>query len=324
MAKDRVERRLDQLKGMRLAGPTDATVAEVRKSLADPVNVIVAKAAGLVNEWQSRTLLADLAKAFDRLLAKPEADPQCWGKNALCKALKDLEFSESDLYLRGLLHRQCESTWGGKTDTAGVLRGTCALALVQCIDLPRDEILKHLVNAVTEPESRVRSDAARALEQVGGRDVTLLLRLKARAGDQEVRVTGQVLESLLQIEGASGIPFVAEFLTHVQEDVREEAALALGASRLPEGLDLLKKEWLKSRGRAKGEILLRALSSSRQDSALEFLLEQVRTGPVLEASQALYALELHRDSDEITDRIKEAVSTREEELRSLFMQRFRA
>src|SRR2546426_5542992 len=33
---------------------------------------------------------------------------------------------------RGLRHIQMEAVWGGKEDTAGALRGHCALALVSC------------------------------------------------------------------------------------------------------------------------------------------------------------------------------------------------
>jgi hypothetical protein len=249
------------------------------------------------------------------------ADPQCSGKNAISKALKNLGCAESAVFLRGLQHRQWESVWGGKTDTAGVLRGTCALALVQCTDLPRHETLVHLVDALTESEAGVRADAARALEQMGGRDVALLLRLKARAGDREARVTGQVLESLLQLEGAGGVSFLAEFLRDENEEVRDEAALALGVSRLPEAVAVLQDAWLKQAPRD-GAALLRAISASRLDPAVHFLLDQVRTARLQAAEEALRALELHRDSEQIVKRVEEAVSSREE-LRCLFQERFR-
>ena len=313
MAKDRVERQLEHLKSLRVAGATDASLKEMRKALADSVNVIVAKAANIADEWQARLLMPEMTAAFNRLFQKAaESDPQCWGKNALSMALKNLGCSESAIFLRGLRHRQWESTWGGKTDTAGVLRGTCALSLVQCTDIARDGILEHLVDAVSEPEARVRTDAARALEQMGGRDVGLLLRLKARAGDEEVRVTGQVLESVLQMEGAAGVPFVAEFLRHTSEEVNEEAALALGVSRLPEALEVLLAECAKLQSSRAGPTVLRAISASRLDQALEFLITQVKTARLPVAQDALRALELHRDSEDIVKRIQDAVSGREE------------
>jgi HEAT repeat protein len=321
MANDRVQRRLEQLKEIRVAGRSDATIKELRAALNDRVNVIVAKAAAIADEWQERTLLPDLLKAFERLFLKAAAaDPQCSGKNAISKALKNFGCTESAVFLRGLQHRQWESIWGGKTDTAAVLRGTCALALVQCTDLPHHETLVHLVDALTESEAGVRADAARALEQMGGRDAALLLRLKARTGDKEVRVTGQVLESMLQLEGAGGVSFVAGFLQDANEEVSEEAALALGASRLPEAVEVLKDACLKQGPRGR-EALLRAISASRLDPAIDFLLDQVRTARLHAAEEALRALELHRDSEQIVKRVVEAVSSREE-LRRLFRERF--
>jgi HEAT repeat protein len=318
MASDRVERQLANLKAIRAAGQTEAGLKDLRKALGDRVNVVVAKAAGIAGEWQARVLLPDLLAAFDRLFVKAaETDPQCGGKNELSKCLKELGFAESAVYLRGLQHHQWESNWGGKSDTAGVLRSTCALALVQCTDIPRHETLLHLVQALTEEDANVRVDAARAMEQMGGREVALLLRLKARAGDKEVRVSGQVLESLVHVEGASGVAFVAEFLGHADEEIREEAALALGASRLPEAVAALQNAYEKSSFLRGGPALLRAISASRLDAALEFLLELVRSARLHEADEALRALELHRDSEEIVMRIAEAVSSREE-LRSLF------
>jgi HEAT repeat protein len=323
MANDRVQRRLEHLKDVRVAGSSDAALKELRAALNDRVNVIVAKAAAIADEWQERTLLPDLLKAFDRLFLKAaESDPQCSGKNAISKALKNLGCGESAVFLRGLRHRQWEPVWGDRTDTAGVLRGTCALALVQCMDMLRHETLVQLVDAMTESDAGVRSDAARAVEQMGGREAALLLRLKARAGDGEVRVTGQVLESVLQLEGADSVSFVAGFLQDANDEVSEEAALALGVSRLPEAVEALKDAWLKQTPRGEAA-LLRAISASRLDPAVDFLLEQVQTGRLDTAEEALRALELHRDSEQIVGRIEKAVLNREELLR-LFREKFRS
>jgi HEAT repeat protein len=322
MKNDRVQQQLEHLKSVRSAERSQETVAELRRALRDKVNLIVAKAAAIAGEWQEFALLPDLLAAFDRLFVKAaESDPQCWGKNAISQALKDMGCDDSAVFLRGVQHHQWEPVRGGKSDPAGVLRATCALALVQCRDIRRGEILLHLVNAVTEDDAKVRADAARALEHMGGEDAALLLRLKARAGDEEVRVTGQVLESLLELETVAGIPFVAEFLQHKKEEVREEAALALGASRLPEALAMLQAEWTKVQALGAGAVLLRAMSTSRLDAALDFLLQQVRTARLRVAEEALQALELHRESEQIVARVAEAVAGREE-LESVFRRKF--
>jgi HEAT repeat protein len=311
MANQKVERQLEHLKEVRTAGLSEAGLKDLRKALADKINLIVAKAAAIASEWQAQPLLPDVLEAYSRLF-QDGADPQCWGKNELSKCLKEMGVTESAVFLRGLRHHQMENSWGGKTDSAAVLRGTCALALVQCTDIPRHETLLHLVDALTEAEAVVRTDAARALEQMGGGDVALLLRLKARCGDKEARVTGLVLESLLSIEGAAGVPFAAAFLNSVDEEICEESALALGASRLPEAVEALKKACLQPFRPGRSSTLLRAISASRLDAALDFLLEQVKNERKPGAEDALWALQLHRDSEEIVERIRQTVEHREE------------
>src|SRR6185312_2059495 len=92
---------------------------ELRKALADRVNLIVAKAAKVTAERQMRELVPDLLAAFDRMFVKPlESDTQCWGKNAIAKALTELDYRESAPYLRGHRHIQMEGVWGSVEDTA--------------------------------------------------------------------------------------------------------------------------------------------------------------------------------------------------------------
>jgi hypothetical protein len=290
--------------------------------------VVVAKAAAIAGDWQLEAVIPELRAAFQRLMEKPaQSDPQCWGKTAVAKALKDLGLREADTFLQGARHVQMEATWGGQIDTASALRGTCTLALPQCNDISRDEILRELLDALTEPEARVRADAALALEQIGGPDVILLLRLKARAGDKELAVTGRVLESLLQLEGPRAVPFVTEFLAGKDEDLAGEAALALGASRLPDAVQVLQDFWSKPlgrRGRDLGPAVLRGISASRLDAAFEFLLQLIQNGRPVDARDALEALDLHRDSEEIVVRIREAVAARADaELQAAFAARFK-
>jgi HEAT repeat protein len=277
------------------------------------VNLVVAKAAALTAELQLQVLVPDLLKAFERLFDDAvKADPQCWGKNALSKALKDLGYDESAGFLPGLQHVQMEPVWGKEVDTAGTLRATCALALLQCADLTREDKLWHLMRTLTDAEANVRADAARALQELDGREAALLLRLKARMGDRETSVTGQVLESLLGIERDGAVPFVTEFLALGDEEVREEAALSLGASRLPAAIAALMERWRRNRGSETSQALLRGISASRQQAAIDFLFDLIRNGSEGEALAALQALELHRESHEITRNIEEAVEKRGE------------
>jgi HEAT repeat protein len=170
--------------------------------------------------------------------------------------------------------------------------------------------MQHLIAALSEAAAAVRSDAARALEAMGGPDAALLLRLKARVGDKEPAVTGQVFDSLLTLEGESAIGFVARFLDTRDEDVQEQAALSLGVSRLPGVIDVLKDAYSKHRNDRLAEPLLKAISASRQESGFEFLLQIIRAGHENESQDAIHALELHKDSPEIALRAREAIESR--------------
>src|SRR5258708_36730531 len=115
----------------------------LRKGLADRVNLVAAKAAKIAAELPAPELLPDLLGAFDHLFDDPvKHDPQCWGKNAIAQALKDLGHRESPAFLRGAVHIQMEAVWGGQEDTAGTLRGICLLPLPACPALEREQGLR--------------------------------------------------------------------------------------------------------------------------------------------------------------------------------------
>ena len=318
MAKRGVEEQISALSRLREGPVTEATLAALRKGLADRVNLVCAKAAQVAGELGVKPLIPSLVACFDRFFQHHgESDPQCWAKNAIAKALTCLEHDESATFLPGCRYVQMESVWGGKTDTAVTLRSLCTLALVQCADLPRAGKLRHLVQSMTDLAETVRIDAIRAIEQMEGEEAALLLRLKAAMGDQRAVVTGQALESLLRVEGERGLDFALDFLVErtrenpqemksTLEEVVEEAALALGASRLPAAVAALKKAWL-------GEpkiVYLQAVSASRQESGFEFLLDLVRSGRERDAGGAVDALALHRDSPEVRASVKTAVEAR--------------
>jgi hypothetical protein len=320
-----IEKELQALKSLQTSGESDEAERVLRKALRDRVNLIVARAAQVAAARQFHTLIPDLCSAFDRMFEKPiENDPQCWAKTALAKALTDLGYDESSRFLRGLRHVQREPVWGRLKDTAFTLRGTCALALPSARDIPRREILQQLTGALTDSQDAaeederaeaapVRRDAIRAVEQMEGEEARLLLRLKARCGDHDAGVTGQALDSLLRLEGEAAVPFVAAFFTWPDAPVREEAALALGASRLPEGAAVLETAWSATSSPDLRDAILRALSASGQDRAIRFLVNIVRTAAEREAVVAISALGLHPLTGALRQQIALAVAERTEE-----------
>ena len=322
MPKRKVEDELEQLSALRLAAPGEVVIAALRKALRDRVNVIVAKAASIAAELNLCALIPDMLTAFDRLFLDPaKNDPQCWGKNALSKALTVLGHSEAATFMRGLQHVQMEPVWKGQEDTAAVLRGACALALIQCTDIPVNEMHTQLIDVLADRAQTVRLDAARALAELGTPEAILLLRLKARLGDADPSVTGEILSFLLRLEEDHAVPFAGSFLDHVEGEVREEAALALGGSRLPASIVYLRERWASSPGLA--QILIRAFGASRLDAAVLFLVEIVRTARTRDALAALEALKPHRESSKLWQKISAAAGgRRESEVAAYFTQHF--
>jgi HEAT repeat protein len=302
-----VVRQIGQLRDLTHA----EAVAGLRKALLDRVNLVVAKAARTVTELRLRELIPELLAAFDRLFVEAvERDTQCWAKNAIAKALTELDYRESAPFLRGSRHIQMEAVWNGRQDTAQTLRGICLLALASCNDMPRAQILRLLVDSMADEAQTVRVEAVRAVAEMDGEEAALVLRLKARLGDREAPVTGQVFDSLLRLERDAALPLVAEFLDGA-EDVREEAALALGSSRTAGAVEILLNALPRARDPYFRKTVLRALSASRQEKAMNFLLGLVKEGIRADADGALEALELHRDSAEIRAAVEAAVRARE-------------
>jgi HEAT repeat protein len=172
----------------------------------------------------------------------------------------------------------------------------------------REVVLRLLVDAMGDPAQNVRVEAVRAVAEMGGDEGPLLLRLKARAGDREPPVVGQAFDSLLQLEGAGAVEFVADFLSGGNQDVRAEAALALGSSRRPEAVEALEGAWRGSRDPDLRQTVARAISTSRQERGFAFLLDLVKNGRAAEAATALDALSLHRELPEIWRRVEEAAA----------------
>jgi HEAT repeat protein len=145
-------------------------------------------------------------------------------------------------------------------------------------------------------------------------EAALVLRLKARIGDTEPSVVGHVLDALVEIEGERALPLLEAALRKGECATREEAALALGSSRLPRACELLQGAHAAARDLQFRDTLLRALSLTRQESAIRFLLGIVGTGRRADALGALNALALHRGSEEIRRAVASAVQGREPDL----------
>ncbi|HLQ76931.1 MAG TPA: hypothetical protein VK210_06230 [Terriglobia bacterium] len=314
MASRKLEEQIDRIRQLRNAPSAAASRPILEKSLRDRANLVVAEAAKVIGDVHVVELIPELLAAYARLFEDAvKTDPKCWGKTSIVKALTVLDYCESPPYVRGASHVQMEPVWGGQEDAAAQLRSNCILALPQCSDLRRNEVLRYLVDALADSLDPVRLDAVRAIEQMNGDESPLILRLKARLGDRRPAVTGRVFDALLGLEPKPGLVFVSGFLKSNDVEVRDEAALAMGSSRQAQAVQNLIAAWNETIDHDFRSILLRAISASREESALEFLLSLVKEGSPRHAGAALEALAIHSDSPEIQQRVIEAKNERAKE-----------
>jgi HEAT repeat protein len=319
MGKQAFDQKLEALEALRGNTDSAAVLGQIRKALKDRNNYLVSKAAALAGDLRLSDLVPDLVDAFDRFLIEPvKTDPQCWAKNAIAKALKYLEHRDARVFLKGLTHVQLEPVWGGRADSAGTLRGTCALALVDC-ELDDFEILTHLVNGLADPETPVRIDTAVAISQLGRPEGALLLRLKALLGDGEPEVLGQCFLSLQSLTPQDAVPFLGQFLSSADENVQMEAAGVLAQSRETEAIELLKTFW---RGRLSHEVrgaFVAALGASPLAEGGEFLLSILAEASDDLARAAVRALAASRFRTDLKDRIAALIAAKNDaSLKRLF------
>jgi hypothetical protein len=299
--------------------PPETAIDPLRKALANSNNFIAGKAADLVRQFQLTQLTPELLTAFDRFFEDAvKTDPQCWAKNAISKALAQFEHQDAEIFLRGMKHIQLEPSYGGPSDSAGTLRATCALALVQCRSMREPELLQHLLGLLGDKDKSVRSEAARAIEQVNSPSAALLLRLRAildssvrsrkpgQEPEEEPEVLGACYSAILSIEGASAIPWVSQFLDG-PEDPAAEAALAIAGTHSSQALETLRDRFAEEHDPWFRSVLLSAIALTRQEAAQEFLLDQVR-GESLQAEAAIEAILRAAPSDEIVKRLEALVA----------------
>lgn len=215
---------------------------------------------------------------------------------------------------------QMEGSFGPPVDAAAKLRAISALALVRTAHRAAlDEVVSLLVDQW--PQARV--GAVRALAANGGEAGTLLLKLKILTGESEPDVLAECFSGLLKRGPERSLPLIAGFIESEDVAVAEAALLALGSSRLPEALELLKARWERTAGGPLRKIVLVAIGMIRSDAAVEFLLALLAECNPATAKDVLAALALFRDNDKVRSRVESVVAGRnEEDVSEIFGQQF--
>jgi len=313
-----VEAKLGRLGSLGKEAISPASVAELRKFLADGSNLVVAEAATIVSKANVPGLEPDLAAAFDRFMIDAEVtDKQCRAKLTIVEALNKLDHERPEIFLRAIHHVQFEPVWGGTQDSAGHLRGAAAFGLAR---IGHRDALPLVVDLLVDPEKVARVAAIQALESMGSLAAVPLLRLKARVGDEEPEVTCECLAALLRRE-PEAVAFVAEFLRGGDDAIREGAALALGETRPPGAFELLSDCAAGLSSGSLQEAVLLAIAMLRQPAAIDFLIGQISKEHTTRA--AVSALAIHRHNEAVRERVASAItSLKDPDLTAWFQRKF--
>ena len=318
---DPIEAALNAVGELRSASSPEGAVPQLRGYLKSRSNLVVAKAAKLAGELHLPSLLPDLIAAFDRFWINPaKLDKRCAATTEIVNALYEMDYTEPDVYLRGILHVQKEASFGPPVDAAAKLRGMCAQGLMRT---RHPDGMALAVNLLVDDEAPAKLGAVRALSANGGEAGTLLLRLKVLTGDEDPEIISECFAGLIAAAPEHSIPFVATYIDADDEGIAEAAVWALGQSRQSAALAVLKEKWERTVERSVRKVLIAALAASRLEEAIEYLVSQLRSANVRTADDILLALWRYAGGDSVKQSIAAAVHDRDEAaVTKLFKQHF--
>jgi len=318
---DPVEQALDRLTALKNEAGGPAVAAELKAFLKNRSNLVVAKAAKIAGHVRATELVPELVGGFSRLMENPsKLDKGCAATTEIVSALYELDYVEPEVYLLGLHHVQMEPSFGPPVDAAAKLRGISAMGLARTRHpAALDEIVSLLVDEW--PEARI--GAVRAMAVNGGSAGALVLKLKIFTGESEPQVLGECFSGLLEAAPERSLALVAGFIDSEDIAVAEAALLALGSSRLPEALDLLKAKWERTAGGPLRKTVLLAIAMIRSDAAIEFLLALLAECTPTMTKDVMAALAFFRSNETVRSRVESVVAQRNEKsVNEIFRQDF--
>lgn len=306
---DPIEQALNAIGELRPLTDSEQTASELRSFLRNRSNLVVAKAAKLTGELRL-PLILELTAAFDRLMVNPaKLDKRCAAITEIVTALYELDYTEPDVYLRGIEHVQKEASFGPPVDMAAKLRGVCAQGLLRTRNA---DAMALVVDLLADPEAPARLGAIQALSLNGGEAGVLLLRLKALTGDEDPEIMAECLSALMSSAPEQSLSFVARYLDDEDGAVAEAAIWALGQSRKAAAVEVLKVKWERTLDRSLHKTLVSALASSRLQEATEFLCEQLRATDIATAQEILTSLSTYATNEAVKRSVISAIEERDD------------
>lgn len=306
----KLEDKLDALSRLRENPGTPAARLELGKCLDARSNLLVAKAAKIVAEYELRDFRPRLVEAFHRFMKEPAiSDRGCAAKTEVVKALVTLAAEEDEIYLTGIHHIQMEPSFGRPIDTAAGLRAASALGLVR---MNHPDALEQLLELMVDREDDARIGAVRALAYSAKLEAGPVLRFKVLVGDTSAEVMGECFTALISLAPARSVGFVGRYVESGDAAVAEAAMMALGQSRQGDAVDILIKAFRPVLEESRRRSLLLSLAVARQENALEFLFSLVKDAADNISAEAVNALAMYRHNESIRGRVETLVTSRDQ------------
>jgi HEAT repeat protein len=300
-ARKGLEQQLAELNALRDGPDTPDARAALAKALDATRAPLAAAAANIIGEAELAGFAPALVTAFARFIELPaKSDAGCVAKTSCARALYRLGERATEVFLRGIGHVQMEPVWGGQQDTAIELRGTCALGLVRA---GYPDALVELAELLADEEPMARVAAAQAIAYSERADIGVpLLRMKARLGDDDPRVTAACFSALFSLSPELSLHYVAGFLDADKVEVQEAALIALGESRLPAALPVLQSFIARLTATGVRAVAFTAVGLLRSEAGWDYLLTTIRDGGRAAAQEALDTLATYRGDEKLRDR----------------------
>jgi len=316
-----VEQALDRLTVLKTEAGGAPVAAELKAFLKNRSNLVVAKAAKVASQERATEVVPELMAAFYRFMENPsKLDKGCAATTAIVGALYELHHVEPEVYLIGIHHVQMEGSFGPPVDAAAKLRAISALALART---RHSDALDEIVSLLADKWPEARIGAVRAMALNGGPAGALLLKLKILTGESEPDVLAECFSGLIAAAPERSLPLIAGFGDSEDMAVAEAALLALGSSRLPAALDLLKARFERTAGDPLRKTVLLAIAMIRSDAAIEFLLALLSECSATIAKDVVAALAFFRNNERIRGQVERVVARRNEKsVDEIFRQEF--
>ncbi|MEM1368268.1 MAG: hypothetical protein AAGG02_09670 [Cyanobacteria bacterium P01_H01_bin.15] len=284
----------------------------LRRGLMSKHGVVVSRAAKATALLQWQEGVPEMRKAFERLTHNgADVDPGCFGKTEIIEALRSLKAYECSLYVKGIQYHQFEKVYGGSEDTAGPLRGACAIALAAnaCV-----EALLQIGELLADPRAEARVGAAKALVHLAGDAPLALLRLRALSGETHTAVLEEIFASMFALSPANPDPdasdetvrLIAKFLQSKDYDIVSLAAIALGSSRRIQAFAALRDFAENSFDSASKQIAFQAIALVLLPEAIDYAIDIIERGDEMEAKWAEEGLAIYRENETIWNRVEAA------------------